>query len=114
MPNVVPSDIKEELTTIQERLDDEAAITAKYGSGLWGYFRGALHEFSKKGMRNRVLLVFCAFALQNLSGAAGMTLAFIAGPRRLTMTQQSTITRLHFSDRSELQMSHCILEFTGW
>ncbi|KAK5056758.1 hypothetical protein LTR84_012290 [Exophiala bonariae] len=71
----IPADhpyIKEELATIQERLDDEAAITSKYGSGLWGYFRGALHEFSKKGMRNRVGLVFCAFALQNLSGAAAI------------------------------------------
>ena len=68
------SDIKEELATMKERLDDEAAIAAKFGGGLSGYFRGSMHEFSKKGMRNRVALVFCAFALQNLSGAAGTLL----------------------------------------
>ncbi|KEF51462.1 uncharacterized protein A1O9_12379 [Exophiala aquamarina CBS 119918] len=71
----VPSDhpyIKEELATMKERLDGEAVIAAKFGGGLYGYFRGAMHEFSKKGMRNRVGLVFCAFALQNLSGAAAI------------------------------------------
>lgn len=56
---------------MQERLDGEAEISRKYGTGLWAYFRGALAEFSKKGMRNRVALVFCSFTLQNLSGAAG-------------------------------------------
>jgi hypothetical protein len=64
---------------MKERLDGEAAIAAKFGSGLWGYFRGAMHEFSKKGMRNRVALVFCAFALQNLSGAAGMSAIHVRG-----------------------------------
>lgn len=70
---------------MQARLDDEAAMSAKYGSGLWGYFRGALNELSKKGMRNRVGLVFCAFALQNLSGAAGMDVISIYELRKLTL-----------------------------
>ncbi|KIV93142.1 hypothetical protein PV10_04380 [Exophiala mesophila] len=71
----IPADheyVKQELATMQERLDGEAEISRKYGTGLWAYFRGALDEFSKKGMRNRVVLVFCSFTLQNLSGAAAI------------------------------------------
>lgn len=56
---------------IRSRLADEAIIAGKYGSGSWAFFRGALYELSRKGMWNRVLLVFCSFALQNMSGAAG-------------------------------------------
>ena len=56
---------------IRSRLADEAVIAGKYGSGPWAFFRGALFELSRKGMWNRVLLVFCSFALQNMSGAAG-------------------------------------------
>lgn len=56
---------------IRSRLADEAVIASKYGSGPWAFFRGALFELSRKGMWNRVLLVFCSFALQNMSGAAG-------------------------------------------
>lgn len=86
---------------MKDRLDGEAAIAAKFGSGLWGYFRGAMHEFSKKGMRNRVGLVFCAFALQNLSGAAGLFSLSICVSQRLMALQQSTTTRPHFLDHSE-------------
>lgn len=57
---------------MRERLDGEAAVAANFGTGFGAYLRGAFHEFGKKGMRNRVFLVFCAFTLQNLSGAAGM------------------------------------------
>lgn len=56
---------------IRSRLADEAVIAGKYGQGSWAFFRGALFELSRKGMWNRVLLVFCSFALQNMSGAAG-------------------------------------------
>lgn len=56
---------------IRSRLADEALIAAKYGSGSWAFFRGSLTELSRKGMWNRVVLVFCSFALQNMSGAAG-------------------------------------------
>lgn len=54
------------------RIADEAAIASRYGSGTMAFIKGAMFEFSRKGMWNRVLLVFCAFALQNMSGAAGM------------------------------------------
>ncbi|PNS17048.1 Hexose transporter 2 [Sphaceloma murrayae] len=64
--------VQEELATMQERLDGERAISAKHGTGLMAYIKGAFEEFSKKGMRNRVLLVLCAFSLQNLSGAAAI------------------------------------------
>ena len=51
---------------------EEASVASKYGQGPWAFFRGAMDEFSHRGMRNRVFLVFCAFALNNLSGASGM------------------------------------------
>lgn len=54
------------------RIADEAAIASRYGTGTMAFIKGAMFEFSRKGMWNRVLLVFCAFALQNMSGAAGM------------------------------------------
>ena len=57
---------------IRTRLQDEARISEKYGLGSWAYFKGALFELSRHGMWNRVLLVFCAFALQNMSGAAAI------------------------------------------
>jgi hypothetical protein len=65
------SDIIEEVHQLRARLYDESILAAKYGDGSWAYFRGALYELSRKGMWNRVLLVFVAFALQNMSGAAG-------------------------------------------
>lgn len=58
---------------LRQRLDEEAAVASRYGSGPYALFRGAMHEFAQKGMRNRVLVVLCAFTLQNLSGAAGKT-----------------------------------------
>ena len=57
---------------IRVRLQDEARIADKYGQGWWAYIRGALYELSRRGMWNRVLLVFCAFSLQNMSGAAAI------------------------------------------
>uniref|UniRef100_A0A8H7KBM5 Major facilitator superfamily (MFS) profile domain-containing protein n=1 Tax=Bionectria ochroleuca TaxID=29856 RepID=A0A8H7KBM5_BIOOC len=71
----LPSDhqyLQEEILQIRIRLEEEALIAKKYGSGSWSYFRGALFELSRKGMWNRVLLVFCSFALQNMSGAAAI------------------------------------------
>jgi hypothetical protein len=67
-------DLQEEILQIRIRLEEEALIAKKYGSGSWSYFRGALFELSRKGMWNRVLLVFCSFALQNMSGAAGKSI----------------------------------------
>ncbi|EED13381.1 MFS quinate transporter QutD [Talaromyces stipitatus ATCC 10500] len=64
--------IQEEVAMIRTRLEEEEAISARYGSGQWAFFRGAINEMMRKGMRNRVLLVFCAFALQNMSGAAAI------------------------------------------
>ncbi|KAF7563589.1 hypothetical protein G7046_g533 [Stylonectria norvegica] len=64
--------LQEDLQMIRGRLEDEARVASKYGNGSWAFFRGALYELSRKGMRNRVLLVFCAFALQNMSGAAAI------------------------------------------
>jgi hypothetical protein len=57
---------------MRSRLDDEARIAERYGQGSWAYFRGALFELSRHGMWNRVLLVFCSFSLQNMSGAAAI------------------------------------------
>lgn len=65
-------DIQEDLEMIRSRLADEFRIAEKYGTGSWALFRGILYELSQKGMRNRLFLVFCAFALQNMSGAAAI------------------------------------------
>ncbi|KAK1967679.1 general substrate transporter [Colletotrichum sublineola] len=64
--------MQEEVDMIRARLSEEAAVAATYGGGFYAYIRGSLHELSRKGMRNRLLLVFCAFALQNMSGAAAI------------------------------------------
>jgi MFS family permease len=64
--------LQQEIQLIQNRLNEEASVASKYGLGSWAFFRGAMDEFSRRGMRNRVFLVFCAFALNNLSGASGM------------------------------------------
>ncbi len=64
--------VREDIATIESRLEEEASISAAYGSGSWAFYRGALREFTRKGMRGRVVLVFCAFALQNMSGAAAI------------------------------------------
>ncbi|RYP06514.1 hypothetical protein DL764_003108 [Monosporascus ibericus] len=64
--------VQEDIRAIQSRLAEEASISAAYGSGLWAFYRGAMKQFSQKGMRNRLVLVFCAFALQNVSGAAAI------------------------------------------
>lgn len=63
--------LQEDIQQIRIRLAEEKIIASRYGDGTWAFFRGALHELSRKGMWNRVLLVFCSFALQNMSGAAG-------------------------------------------
>ncbi|THX67429.1 MFS quinate transporter QutD [Aureobasidium pullulans] len=64
--------LQEDVRDMQSRLDEEATIAARYGNGSLAFIRGALNELSRPGMRNRVLLVFCAFALQNLSGASAI------------------------------------------
>ncbi|KAK1585770.1 general substrate transporter [Colletotrichum navitas] len=64
--------MQEEVEMIRARLTEEAAVAAMYGRGFYAYIRGSLHELSRKGMRNRLLLVFFAFALQNMSGAAAI------------------------------------------
>jgi hypothetical protein len=65
------ADIQEEMVMLKARLEEEATIASGYGQGAYALFRGAMHEFSQKGMRIRVLVITCAFTLQNLSGAAG-------------------------------------------
>lgn len=57
---------------MRNRLAEETVISEKYGHGAWAHFRGAMAEFSRKGMRNRIFLVFCAFTLNNLSGASAI------------------------------------------
>ncbi|KAI0157837.1 MFS quinate transporter QutD [Xylariaceae sp. FL1272] len=64
--------IQEELQQIQGRLEEEAAIASRYGTGTWAFFRGALSELLQPGMRNRVMLVFWAFTLTQFSGAAAI------------------------------------------
>ncbi|KAG9518422.1 general substrate transporter, partial [Aureobasidium melanogenum] len=64
--------LQEDVQDMQSRLDEEAAIAARYGRGSLAFIRGCLNELSRPGMRNRVLLVLCAFALQNLSGASAI------------------------------------------
>lgn len=71
----LPSDhqyVQEDIAMIRNRLFEEASIAATYGSGPWAFFHGAMAEFSRKGMRNRVFLIFCAFTLANLSGASAI------------------------------------------
>lgn len=63
--------VQQEIQLIQNRLNEEAGVASKYGTGAWAFLRGAMDEFSRRGMRNRVFLVFCAFALANVSGASG-------------------------------------------
>jgi hypothetical protein len=64
--------VQEDIAAMRNRLTEEATIAAKYGSGSWAFFRGAMAEFSRKGMRNRIFLVFCSFTLANLSGASAI------------------------------------------
>ncbi|SPO03722.1 related to quinate transport protein [Cephalotrichum gorgonifer] len=64
--------VQEEIAMIQSKLAEEAAITKAYGTGAWAFFRGAMAEFMRKGMRNRVFLVFCSFTFMNLSGASAI------------------------------------------
>lgn len=56
---------------IESRLEEETVIASGYGTGRWALARGAIHELSRPGMRNRVYLVTAAFTLTQLSGAAG-------------------------------------------
>lgn len=56
---------------MRDRVVEERAVAAEFGTGSWAFFRGALSELARKGMWNRVLLIFCAFALQNMGGAGG-------------------------------------------
>ncbi|KAK7730983.1 hypothetical protein SLS63_005653 [Diaporthe eres] len=64
--------IQEEVQMMRDRLAEEAAVSGRYGSGRWAFFRGAMSELSRKGMRNRVFLIFCGFALQNFGGAGAI------------------------------------------
>lgn len=57
---------------LRQRLAEEAAVAKNYGQGPYALFRGAMHEFAQPGMRIRVFFIFCAFSLQNLSGAAAI------------------------------------------
>ena len=64
--------VQEDVLMLQNRLAEEASIAQTFGTGRWAFFRGAMSEFSRRGMRNRVLLVLCSFTLQNMSGAAAI------------------------------------------
>lgn len=64
--------MQEEVQMMRDRLAEEAAVSKQYGTGPWAFFRGAMSELSQKGMRNRVWLIFCAFALQNMGGAGAI------------------------------------------
>jgi MFS family permease len=71
--NTLALDLQQEVDQIRTRLAEERLVSSEYGAGSWAFIRGALSELSRKGMRNRVFLVFCAFTLQNMSGAAGLS-----------------------------------------
>jgi len=60
--------IQEELEMIDSRIADELAVAGE-GRGVWGYVKGAFRELALPGIRNRIVLVFCMFMLQNFSGA---------------------------------------------
>ena len=64
--------VQEDIAAIESRIQEEASISSAYGAGALAFYRGALKQFCLPGMRNRVLLVFLAFALQNMSGAAAI------------------------------------------
>ena len=95
--------IQEEVHTMRTRLEDEAIVASKYGTGAWAFFRGALFELSRKGMWNRVLLVFVAFALQNMSGAAGKS-DFFRTMKNANEAKPSITTRRHSSGLSASRM----------
>ncbi|KAI1259327.1 general substrate transporter [Xylariaceae sp. FL1019] len=64
--------ILDELQQIQGRLEEEAVLASRYGTGAWALFRGGLAVLMQPGMRNRVALVFWAFTLTQFSGAAAI------------------------------------------
>ncbi|KAL7952957.1 general substrate transporter [Trichoderma compactum] len=64
--------LEKDIQMIRGRLVEENNIASRYETGSWALFRGALYELSRKGMRNRIILVFCSFALQTMSGAAAI------------------------------------------
>ncbi|KAI0126278.1 MFS quinate transporter QutD [Xylariales sp. AK1849] len=64
--------VREDIMAMEKRLAEEASISDSYGTGTMAFYRGAFAEFCHKGMRNRFALIFCAFALQNFSGAAAI------------------------------------------
>ncbi|KAJ6442403.1 quinate permease [Purpureocillium lavendulum] len=64
--------IQEDMEMMRVRLREETNLARRFGHGYVAFLKGALFELSRRGMWNRVLLVFCAFALQNMSGAAAI------------------------------------------
>lgn len=64
--------MQEEIDMLQKKMDEEAAVASGYGTGQVAYFRGVADILCRKGMWNRLVLVFCIFALNNLSGAAAI------------------------------------------
>jgi hypothetical protein len=107
-------DVQQDIQAMEQRLEEEASIASGYGTGSWAFFRGAMFEFSRKGMWNRVFLIFCAFTLANLSGASGKpgirtALKILANvPLRL---KQSIIIPQRSLALSELPTSTYIREF---
>lgn len=53
---------------IEARMAEELAVAGE-GRGILGYMKGCFRELAVKGMRNRLVIVFFSFALQNFSGA---------------------------------------------
>lgn len=80
---------------IRSRLEEEEAIADRYGAGRWAYFKGAVNELSQKGMRNRVLLVLCAFTLNNMSGASAINYYSPTLFGSLGITQTSLYTGIY-------------------
>lgn len=111
--------MQEEVDMIRARLADEASVAAGYGDGFFAYIRGSLFELSRKGMWNRLLLVFCSFSLQNMSGAAGKFPSLLPGRGRvsdLTVAsfQPSTTTRPCCSAPLASPTWRCTPVFTAW
>lgn len=109
--------MQEEVEMIRARLAEEAAVAKAYGNGFWAYIRGSLSELSRKGMWNRLLLVFAAFTLQNMSGAAGKFEAFLATDilciRRVSCRNRQSLTNCQLLITT-LQHSSALLVSPMW
>lgn len=64
--------VQQEISMTQSKLNEEESIASQYQGKRFALWRAQIDELSQPGMRNRLLLVFVAFLLQNFGGAAAI------------------------------------------